>query len=124
LKQNNVSPVANACASHYHELIEILLQAETVDLLNYHATPASNYGLWGRFRDEMYTKAIVWATDSIVEPANTNAFDRLNVVTPELTLLYFACGGESVFARMAVNGSRVGEAMKETIGLLVANSKP
>lgn len=89
--------------------------------LNYHATPASNYGLWGRFTDEMYTKAIAWATDSIVESANTNAFDRLNVVTPELTLLYFACGGESVFARMAVNGSRAGEAMKETIDLLVAN---
>jgi ankyrin repeat protein len=121
LKQKKVSPVANACASHHCELTEILLQAETVDLLNCHATPASHYGLWDHFRDEMYIKAIAWTTDYTVEPANTDAFDRLNAVTPELTLLYFACGGESVFARMAVNGSRASEAMKETIDLLVAN---
>jgi Ankyrin repeats (3 copies)/Ankyrin repeats (many copies) len=121
LKQKKISPVANACASHYCELTEILLQAETVDLLNCHATPASHYGLWDRFRDEIYTKAMAWTMDYTVEPANTDAFDRLNVVTPDLTLLYFACGGESVFARMAVNGLRVGEAMKETIDLLVAN---
>lgn len=119
LKRRKTSPWVIACANHYYEIVELFLKISTVDLLNCHNTSLPNYNLWSRLRDRAYLKVMDWSSDWSHEPADSEAFNRFHAVSPEFTMLYFACAGSKLFQRQALHGANTSKAMLLTIDLLV-----